>query len=54
MKFIITCYEERKNGKLILPQMQCVITADSLAEAKRFAFEKYDAYHKISVYEYDV
>ena len=53
MKFIITFYEEYKSGKLILPQIQCVITANSIAEAKQFACEKYKEYHKISVYEYD-
>ena len=52
MKYVITCFEERKNGKLILPQIQCVITAESIEEAKRYAWETYSKYNKISVYQW--
>ena len=52
MKYIITCFEEWENGKLILPQIQRVITAGSIDEAKRFAWETYSQYHKISVYKW--
>lgn len=52
MKYIITCFEEWKNGKLILPQLQRSIMAENIAEARRFAWETYIDYHKISVYEW--
>lgn len=49
MKYLITCLEERENGKLIFPQIQQVITADNIHKAEQYAYERYDKYRKIIV-----
>lgn len=52
MQYLTVCVEQWENGKLVLPRIERVITAESELTAREMTMRDYPQYNTIQVFEW--